>query len=107
MKTVVFPVVGVTFDNRQERLEKFYRQYKSGGRYPVALFAEDDNHYDPNAVAVYLEVEGNLTKVGYISREYNVEVRKMMLKLQDSKVASMGPNQQGQIGFRVVVETAD
>ena len=73
----------------------------------MVLLAEDDNQYDPNAVAVYLEVESNLTKVGYISREHNVEVRKMMLNLQDSRVSSMGPNQKGQIGFSVAVETPD
>ena len=101
-ETMNYPVVGVTFEGRQDILNEFYRSYKAGGSYGVKLVSEDDNPYDANAVAVHLETEpGTYRQVGYLSRDVNAKAREMAPRLASAKLRSIGPNRKGQIGLTV------
>lgn len=97
-----YNVVGVTFDNKQEILNKFYKNYKYGSYYPVKLEKEDNNPYDKNAVAVLLDVDG-YQKVGFISKNENIEIRNLMDKIKDVKVATVGVSKNGNIGLNIIV----
>ncbi len=104
VETMNYPVVGVTFENRQDILGEFYKGYRTGGRYGVKLVEETDNAYDPNAVAVHLETSPDVYRqVGYLSRNDNVVVKQMMPRLQSARLASIGPNRKGQIGLTIDV----
>ena len=89
-----YSVVGVTFENRQEILSDFFKGYRHGGKYSVKLVHEADNQYDPNAVAVHLDVGGGVFRgVGYISRQESLR--------------SIGPNYRGDIGLTIEAEVED
>lgn len=65
-------VVGVTFDNRQELLEKMYADVAglpaegTPATIKGELVLEPDNTYDKNAIAVVVGGE----KVGYLSKQF-------------------------------------
>ena len=104
VETMNYPVVGVTFENRQDILGEFYKTYRSGGRYGVRLVEETDNAYDPNAVAVHLETSpGTYQHVGYNSRNDNALVKEMMPRMNSARLRSIGPNRKGQIGLTIDV----
>ena len=104
VETMNYPVVGVTFENRQDILGEFYKTYKSGGKYGVKLVEETDNAYDPNAVAVHLETSpGTYRHVGYISKNDNVLAKERMPRLESARLRSIGPNRKGQIGLTIDV----
>lgn len=97
-------VVGVTFEGRQEILSDFYNNiYKEGSKNPVELFLEDDNPYDSNAIKVSLEVGGKFNDIGYISKDDNVELRKVFKNIKKSYIQSMGANYKGVLGLTIAV----
>lgn len=98
-----YPVVGVTFENRQEFLSDFYKRYKVGGKYGVLLEKEDDNPYDNNAISVSLADLNNSTfnKVGYISKNDNIALREKFGNIVTTRLQSMGPNYKGDIGLTI------
>lgn len=102
-----YNVVGVTFEHRQDILSNFYKTYRHGGYYNVALIKEDDNPYDKNAISVNLEVNGKVECVGFISKNENVELRTMMDNIIDAKVHSIGPNRNSDLGLNIDVEFKD
>lgn len=104
--TVCYPVVGVSFENRQETLEKFYGGYHVGSKSPAVLLTEDDNPYDKNAVAVCLVVDDAVSLVGYISRDQNAEVRSRISSIRDTYVNSIGRSPSGLLGLTIAVEYA-
>lgn len=63
---MLFKVVGVTFDGRQETLKSLYEKY---GKNPfeVTLVPEPENEFDANAIAVVAEDE----QLGYLSKKDN------------------------------------
>ena len=72
MRNQPYDVVGVTFEGRQEILDKFFKNtYKIGGSYAVRLVREPDNKYDPNAVKVLAEGKhiGFLPRGSWVSKE--------------------------------------
>lgn len=108
-----FNVAGVTFGERQKVLEDFYRnKYRSGGEYPVCLMKEEGNEYDPNAVAVLLQVDGDpygqkkpgWVQVGYVPRELNLTVRRKWDAISGMRVAGAGVSSGGRIGLSVAVD---
>lgn len=99
-----YTVVGVTFENRQDILNDFYKNYKHGGKYDVFLFKEDDNPYDANAISVNIEINGSIKRVGYISKKENIELRTKIEKIINAKVNSIGPNHNGDLGLSIEVE---
>ena len=100
-----YNVVGVTFEGRQDVLNAFYRKYRVGGAYDVLLEKEPNNPYDSNAIAVVLDVgNSDYRQVGYISKQDNVLLGKMLGRLKKASLHSMGPNAKGEIGLTVLVE---
>jgi hypothetical protein len=99
-----YPVVGVTFENRQDILERFYGRYMCGHIYGVHLLKEDDNQYDKNAISVELETNpGIYEKIGYISKDSNVQMRTDWGKLKRASLKSIGYNSKGQLGLAISV----
>lgn len=100
-----YQIVGVTFENRQEFLSDFYKKYKVGGKYGVLLEREDDNLYDKNAIVVAITDlnSSTLNKVGYISKNDNVELRKKFDNIITARLLSIGPNYKGDIGLTIEV----
>jgi len=103
-ETIVYPVVGVTFDNRQEILQDFYdRIYKVGGEFDIRLVKEDQNKYDSNAIAVMLAIDDEYKNIGYIAKTENSALRESLPYIQKAKVRSMGYNYKGVLGVSIIV----
>lgn len=103
-----YPVVGVTFEGRQDVLKRFYDKYAYGRRYGVRLIREDDNKYDANAVGVELETSpGAYEKIGYISRDSNADMRSRWGRLKNASLRSIGYNSNGQLGLAITVTYND
>lgn len=64
MKQVTVKVAGVSFDSRQQIIEEL-----NGGE-AVLLQPEPTNRYDPNAIAVWVDFDGEPAQVGYLPREF-------------------------------------
>lgn len=108
MKSQCYNVVGVTFENRQDILNSFYKNYKIGGNYNVRLESEPSNPYDKNAIAVRLDVGGaDYKHVGYISKQENVQLGQKLGKMKTASLCSMGPNSKGELGLTIQVEFED
>lgn len=85
----------------QDALNKFYKDdYKIGKHYEIKLVCEEDNPYDSNAIAVYL----NSDKIGYIPKVSNVELKQSFGKIKSAYLKSMGPNYKGIIGAEIEIE---
>lgn len=72
MKRLVFKVVGVTYENRQETLAAMH------GTEVVRLEPEPENKYDPNAIAVKVafppEAGMGICHVGYVPRDLAAQI---------------------------------
>ena len=98
---VIYKVVGVCFENRQDILAQFYKDYEFGKKYLVNLRPENDNQYDSNAIGVWIVVNGIPKHVGYISKDSNAELRRMLPDLRDCFVNSIGISPKGIVGFTI------
>lgn len=108
METRILNIVGVTFENRQEILKEFYDNvYKEGSRNPIQLLLEDNNPYDKNAIVVALEINGELKPIGYISKDDNVELRRVFDKIENVYLQSMGANYKNILGGTIAVVIGD
>ena len=67
------------------------------------MFLEDDNPHDSNAIKVSLEVGGKFNDIGYISKDDNVELRKVFKNIKKSYIQSMGANYKGVLGLTIAV----
>ena len=103
-----YPVVGVTFEGRQQILSDFFKGYHHGAHYAVALEREPSNQYDPNAISVSLDVGGSdFRKVGYISKQDNQLLGKVLDKVKTARLKSIGPNYKGDLGLTIEAEFDD
>ena len=71
---LVFPVVGVTFEGRQQVLAEA-SGLLVGGRIStqnglLTIVAEPSNKFDPDAVSVSLRVDGALRPAGYVPKKW-------------------------------------
>lgn len=108
MEKRILNIVGVTFENRQEILKDFYDNiYKEGSKNPVQLLLEDNNPYDKNAIVVALEINGELKPIGYISKDDNIELRKVFNRIESVYLQSMGANYKNIIGGTIAVIIKD
>ncbi len=108
LTTAMYNVVGVTFENRQAYLQRFYDRYAYGSHHDVRLEREPENQYDKNAIAVYLDMGGDgYRNVGYISRDENVALGGRLRKMKKAYLSSIGPNAKGDIGLTISVEFDD
>lgn len=104
MEKRILNIVGVTFENRQEILKDFYDNiYKEGSKNPIQLLLEDNNPYDKNAIVVALEINGELKPIGYISKDDNIELRKVFNRIENVYLQSMGANYKNIIGGTIAV----
>lgn len=100
----ILNIVGVTFENRQEILSEFYdKVYQEGSKNPVQLLLDDNNEYDKNAIVVALEVDGEFKPVGFISKDDNIELRKVFSNIETVYLQSMGANYKGILGGTIAV----
>lgn len=65
-------LVGVTFEGRQAVISTLK------GDEPLRVRREADNEYDPNAVAVDVQVGEELLPIGYIAKDKNLEIAKSL-----------------------------
>lgn len=72
MLGVEMKVVGVSFEGRQNHLDKI------DSRTPISLSREPNNPYDKSAIAVVRADNG--VKLGYISKKYNTPLAKLLDK---------------------------
>ena len=99
-----YHVVGVTFEGRQKTLSEFFKKYKVGKQYDVMLMPENNNAYDPNAIAVALDVNGKYECVGYIAKELNQDLRAKMDCISEARLKSIGYGTNGKIGLTIRVD---
>ena len=65
-------LVGVTFEGRQAVISTLK------GNEPLRVRREADNEYDPNAVAVDVQIGEELLPIGYIAKDKNLEIAKSL-----------------------------
>lgn len=65
-------LVGVTFEGRQAVISTLK------GNEPLRVRREADNEYDPNAVAVDVQVGKEFLPIGYIAKDKNLEIAKSL-----------------------------
>ena len=100
----VYKVVGVSFEGRQELLERFLKNYQVGRVYDAQLLPDNNNAYDKNAVAVALELDGNFQVVGYISKDENEWLRSNLDLVRTVQLGSIGYGNSGKIGLTINVK---
>lgn len=103
-KKVTYQVVGVTFEGRQNILQKYYQEHiKTGKKRACELIFEDDNKYDSNAIAVMICGDKGFEQVGYISKEVNKELRENFRNIKEVCVGSIGIGANSKIGLSLDV----
>ena len=98
---VVYKIVGVCYENRQEILSEFYKKFEYGKEYPVFLRPEEDNPYDQNAVGVWMVVGDAERQIGYVPRDSNVELKRLLPRLEKCVLNSIGISPKSIIGVSV------
>ena len=68
---IVFPVAGVTFEDRQEKIKNLSYIFNSGKRMEVEFEPEPDNAYDKNAIKVNVLNNGVREHIGYVPKTLN------------------------------------
>ena len=68
---IVFPVAGVTFENRQETIKNLSHIFNSGKRIEVEFEPEPNNIYDKNAIKVNVLNNGVKEHIGYVPKTLN------------------------------------
>lgn len=85
---VVFRVAGVSFDGRQEFLKKIF---ESKEKLDLSFEREPDNPYDSNAIKVMINIGGELFRIGYVPKLYNVKFTKHLPVLHSYRILDFGP----------------
>lgn len=66
---MITKVVGVTFKNEKYNVDRQSIIRKLRGDEEVILRREPKNRFDPNAVGVFVRVDGKILQVGYLKAE--------------------------------------
>ena len=111
---IVFPVAGVTFEDRQNTIKKLFGVYNSGKRMKVEFVPEPDNVYDKNAIKIYVHNDGEKEFVGYVPKtlnkdqdneskieEFNSMINSILDKIESAETSWIG-ERNGTYGLRVV-----
>lgn len=68
---IVFPVAGVSFEDRQEKIKRLSTVFNSGKRMEVEFIPEPENQYDKNAIKICVLNNGVSEFVGYVPKTLN------------------------------------
>lgn len=104
---IEYPVVGVTFENRQELWAKILESFKNDLTVDISLENEDDNPYDSNAVAVKAVIDGSKRSVGYLPKGSNLQFRSLQGRFLGCSLKSVGAAANGNIGAKLVVSFSE
>jgi len=63
-----FNAAGVTFEGRQKTLSRMFDLASSGEEIDVLCAREPSNKYDPNAIALFWQENGNKNQIGYVPK---------------------------------------
>ena len=75
-----FGIAGVTFNGRQELLEKLWLEiYEGDDRRMVELIPEPENKYDPNAVRIDVNMDGIKKDIGYVPKDINQNILALLI----------------------------
>ena len=102
-----FQVAGVTFEGRQELLEKLQMDYiRNPDKKTVDFKSEPENQYDVNAIAVWVDIEGELKKIGYVPKAINLNFKEILNsgKFIRAKITSVANFEGGPLGAKVMFE---
>jgi hypothetical protein len=69
----------------------------------LMLIKEDNNIHDSNAVAVYSKRNNKLTKLGFIIKDKNVEIRNMMDSIKTTKLIRSDSKSNGRYYYYVAI----
>lgn len=91
--SITVRVAGVTFENRQERLQ-FLQQFKREDLV-ITLEREPDNQYDSNAVKVVVHIKPirRRTAIGYLPKELANPLAKVLdsgIQIRDTQMQVIG-----------------
>ena len=75
---ITIHTAGTTFENRQGKLWNIRKNNAQGIPSTTMLRREPNNKYDPNAIAVLVESNGTVAKVGYVPANNAVWLAKLM-----------------------------
>lgn len=81
-------VAGVTFEPNKSQFESLAKTYFREGKpgFFVNLIKEPDNLYDSNAVAVHVDIEREIYKIGYLPKAIAKSIAK---SITDSKASEV------------------
>jgi hypothetical protein len=69
----------------------------------LMLVKEDNNIHDSNAVAVYSKRNNKLVKLGFIIKDKNVEIRKIMDSIKTTKIIRSDIKSNGRYYYYVAI----
>lgn len=103
-----FQIAGVTFEGRQELLEKLNQEYHEiGVRRFVSFVPEPDNKYDSNAVRIDVDMDGVKKQLGYVPKVINKDIGELIKndRIKWAKLADVGRvAEKGVLGGTVMYE---
>ena len=103
-----FQIAGVTFEGRQDILEKLNQEYHEiGFRRIVELVPDPENKYDSNAVKVQVNLDGNVKQLGYVPKTINSQILELVKneKIKWAKLSDIGRVQEsGVLGGTITYE---
>lgn len=111
---IVFPVAGVTFEDRQKTIKKLADVYNSGKRMEVEFVPEPENIYDKNAIKIYVINNGSKEFIGYVPKtlnkdqdneskieNFNSMIYSILDKIENAETSWIG-ERNGNYGVRIV-----
>lgn len=97
-----FSVAGVTFENRQERIDDVAKRIHDGEPLTASIVRDPDNEYDSNACEVHVLDQ----QIGFVPRELAAFVARMMDSGHTVRVTSVEfyETTRGKSGCRIGME---
>lgn len=105
-----FNVAGVSFEGRQDIIEKMEKSYLEKGKQAIVrLVPQPDNAMDSNAIMVLAEVEGEgFRHIGYVPRDINEDMLAILPFMENISVKSIGrPTTSNSLGVTVYYKVKD
>lgn len=103
-----FQIAGVTFEGRQEVLEKLNQEYHEiGFRRFVSLIPDPTNKYDADAVRVEVDIDGTKYQLGFVPKLINKTILELIKadKIKWAKLSDIGRVQEkGVLGGTIEYE---